>query len=88
MLDGPHARVGEALAKEAKAIGEEARKDGSKETPMSYEQALEMARCTEVNLENTVKMMPLMSHHPLLPIVKLQIRQTIEELEGELEDGE
>jgi len=39
-----------------------------------------MAECAKINLENMVKMMPLMAAHPLLPIVKLQIDECIKEL--------
>ncbi len=48
---------------------------------MSKEQGLEMARCVEINLENMVKMMPTLKLHPLLEIVKTQIKDCIKELE-------
>jgi hypothetical protein len=44
--------------------------------------ALEMAHCVEINLENMVTIMPTLKIHPLLPIVKLQIRECIEALEA------
>jgi hypothetical protein len=48
---------------------------------MSLAQGLELARCTEINIENLVKMMPVLSQHPLLPLVKHQIKECIRELE-------
>lgn len=45
-------------------------------------QALEMARCTYINLNNMVKMMPIMKTHPLLPMVKRQLQECIKELGG------
>lgn len=47
------------------------------------EQALEMARCVEINIDNMVRMMPALAAHPLLPIVKKQLRECIEALETE-----
>jgi hypothetical protein len=47
------------------------------------EQALEMARCTFINLHNMTKMMPAMDLHPLLPLVAEQLRQTIIALDAE-----
>lgn len=49
------------------------------------EKALEMARCTQINLENMVQMMPVLAQHPLLPLVRMQIGETIDALE-ETED--
>lgn len=43
-------------------------------------EALESARCAYVNLNNMVKMMPAMLRHPLLAVVKLQLREAIEKL--------
>jgi hypothetical protein len=54
-----------------------------KEGKMSIEQALEMARCTEINIQNMVDMMPSLKLHPLLGIVQLQIKDCIELLEKE-----
>lgn len=54
-----------------------------KENYMNISVALEMARCVKINLENMEKMMPLLKTHPLLPIVKLQIEETIKNLEGD-----
>jgi len=53
---------------------------------MNTAKALESARCVEINIENMVKMMPLLKMHPqllqhLLPIVKAQIKDVIRELE-------
>jgi hypothetical protein len=44
------------------------------------EDALEAARCAYVNLNNMVRMMPALSRHPLLPVVKEQMRTAIAEL--------
>jgi len=52
---------------------------------MSIEQALEKARCAEINLQNMVKLMPAMGSHPLLPMVEWQIKDCIEELERDAE---
>ena len=48
---------------------------------MSIDQALEMARCVEINLGNMKKMMPTMTLHPLLPLVEDQLKSCIKELE-------
>jgi len=48
---------------------------------MSLEQGLEMARCVEINIDNMVKMMPILAKHPLLEVVKVQIKDCIKELE-------
>jgi len=50
---------------------------------MSKEKALELARCVEINIGNMIDMMPMLQTHPLLGIVKLQIKDCIEELEKE-----
>jgi len=50
---------------------------------MSIEQALEMARCAEVNLNNVVGLIPLAKVHPLFEVVKNQIKECIKELEKE-----
>lgn len=42
--------------------------------------ALEQARCAYANLHNMVRMMPLLSGHPLLGVVKIQLRGVIETL--------
>ena len=55
---------------------------------MSEIDALEAARNAEINLNNMVKMMPVLSQHPLLPLVKEQIQTCIKELEEEPADGE
>lgn len=47
------------------------------------EQALEMARCVDINIDNMIRMMPVLAAHPLLPVVKFQIRECIEALETE-----
>ncbi len=52
---------------------------------MSIEKALEMARCTQINIDNMEKMMPALRAHPLLDIVKAQIKDCIVELEGEID---
>lgn len=53
--------------------------------------ALEPAQCAYVNLNNMVKMMPMLGRHPLLPMVKAQLRAAIEHLGGkefcDMEDG-
>ena len=50
---------------------------------MDKERVLELARCVEINIGNMVDMMPILQTHPLLGIVKLQIKGCIEELEKE-----
>ena len=45
--------------------------------------ALEQARCAYVNLNNLVKMVYLIENHPMVFMVRLQIRGTIEALDGE-----
>jgi len=45
------------------------------------EEALEMARCALINLENMVTIMPVLKLHPLLPVVQMQITETIRLLE-------
>ena len=50
---------------------------------MSIKQALEMARCVEINIDNMVIMMPVLKMHPLLEFVKSQIKDCIVELEKE-----
>lgn len=42
--------------------------------------ALEQARCAYANLNNMVEMMPLLAAHPLLGVVKMQLRGVIETL--------
>jgi len=49
---------------------------------VDIEHALEEARCALINLNNMVKMMPTLKVHPLLPIVKVQIKGVIESLDG------
>lgn len=48
---------------------------------MNRLKALEMAHCAEINLQNMVKMMPILKQHPLLFIVEDQIKECIKELE-------
>lgn len=43
---------------------------------------LEMAHCVEINIENMVRVMPILERHPLLPIVRFQIKECIEALEA------
>lgn len=50
---------------------------------MNIETALNLAECAKVNLENMVKMMPVLATHPLLPVVRLQIDEVIKALEDE-----
>jgi hypothetical protein len=45
--------------------------------------ALEFMRCAYVSLNNMVKMMPVLSRHPLLPIMRGQLRSAIEALDPE-----
>ena len=45
--------------------------------------ALEQARCAYVNLNNMIKMMPVLKGHPLLPIVKAQLQDCIKSLGDE-----
>ncbi len=46
-------------------------------------QALEMARCSYINLNNMVEMMPTLKMHPLLPLVKRQMQECIKALGDE-----
>ena len=50
---------------------------------MSLTQGLEMARCVEINIDNMVKIMPILKTYPLLEIIKYQIKDCIKELEEE-----
>jgi hypothetical protein len=43
-------------------------------------EALEAARCAYANLHNMVRMTPMLERHPLLGMVKLQLRTAIEKL--------
>jgi hypothetical protein len=45
-------------------------------------EGLEMARCAEANLRNLVESVPGLAMLPMYKVVKLQIEQTIEALEG------
>lgn len=47
------------------------------------EEALEMARCAEINLDNLQGMVPLLAGHPFFKIVLMQVRTTIAHLEGD-----
>ena len=44
--------------------------------------ALELARCVEINIENMVTIMPVLKMHPLLSVVQLQIKECIAALEA------
>jgi len=46
-------------------------------------QGLELARCAYINLKNMERMMPTLSLHPLLPMVRAQVRGSIEALDPE-----
>lgn len=50
---------------------------------MDKEKALELARCTEINIKNMVDIMPTLKMNPLLGIVQAQIEACIGELEKE-----
>ncbi len=50
---------------------------------MEKTSALELAECAKINLQNMVKMMPVLKAHPLLPLVEEQIQRCIDELEKE-----
>lgn len=60
--------------------------------PQADHEALEPAQCAYVNLGNMVRMMPALRSHPLLGVVKLQLRAAIEHLGGkdfcDLEDAD
>lgn len=45
-------------------------------------EGLEMARCAQANLENLSNSIPNLKMFPMFKVVKLQIEQTIEALEG------
>ena len=51
----------------------------------NIEQALEMAHSARINLDNMVKMMPVLGQHPLLPLVEAQLDECIKELSEEEE---
>lgn len=55
---------------------------------MGIEQALEMARCVEINIENMVTIMPTLKLNPLLGTVRFQIKECIKELEPQKEPVE
>lgn len=50
---------------------------------MDVPQAIEMARCAQINLENMVQVMPVLARHPLLPIVRMQIADVVKALDAE-----
>jgi hypothetical protein len=52
---------------------------------MSKTSALELAECAKINLQNMVKMMPVLRQHPLLPMVEAQLQECIDELEKDEE---
>ncbi len=52
---------------------------------MSKTSALELAECAKINLQNMVKMMPVLRQHPLLPMVESQLQGCIDELEKDEE---
>lgn len=51
-------------------------------TEQQVAEALEMVECARINLVNMVKMMPALAHHPLLPLVTMQLDDAVEALEG------
>lgn len=63
----------------------------SSEPAKAESPGLESVRCAYINLNNMVKMMPVLGRHPLLPMVKMQLRTTIEALGDkefcDMEDG-
>jgi hypothetical protein len=50
------------------------------------EQALEMARCADINMDNLAKWQPAVTQNPLFVLVRAQLRGAIDLLEGG--DGE
>jgi len=52
---------------------------------MNTSQALEMARCAEINLDNMGIVIPGLKTHPIFVIVKMQIKECIKNLDGEEE---
>ncbi len=44
-------------------------------------QALESARCCQVNLNNIEQLIPILATHPYMLIVKMQLGEVIKELE-------
>lgn len=48
---------------------------------LKIKEGLEMARCAQANLENAYAMNPHLRSHPMMQVVDIQIRQTIEALE-------
>ncbi len=50
------------------------------------EQALEMARCADINMDNLAKWQPAVTQNPMFVLVRAQLRSAIDLLEGG--DGE
>lgn len=55
---------------------------------MKIFEALEMARCAEINVDNIVRIFPVLINHPMIEIVKMQIRQVISFLDEDTEPQE
>lgn len=49
---------------------------------MKILEALEAARCAEINVDNVVRIIPALKNHPMVELVKMQIRQVISLLDG------
>lgn len=46
------------------------------------EQALEMARCADINMDNLAKWQPAVMQNPMFVLVRAQLRGAIDLLEG------
>lgn len=46
------------------------------------EQALEMAHCANINMDNLAKWMPAVTQNPMFVVVRAQLRSVIDLLEG------
>jgi hypothetical protein len=46
------------------------------------EQAIEMARCADINMDNVEKWQPAVAGNPMFALVRAQLRAVIDLLEG------
>ena len=73
----------EIVVPQGSRVGNPARGSLLRMGAMSKTKALEYARCADINLDNLAKMMPGLTQHPFLQIVKEQIASCIKELDDE-----
>lgn len=55
-------------------------------TEQRFDQAIEMARCADINMDNLAKRQPAVTQNPMFVLVRAQLRGAIDLLEGG--DGE